>query len=222
MQTPPILAAVIVALSPLCGTQAAEPASRPNIVLLYIDDWAWNGSPVAMEDSMPNSRMPILHMPNVERLAREGMKFRNAYGSPQCSPARVCVQTGQSSPRNGFTVFLGSKETYFDTKKEFGKFPLTPNVSDMEIDKEATTIPEALQPLGYVSAHIGKWHMRGDPGEHGYALHDGDTSNTPGNTLRRSREHRNAATRHAPETLRRNDGLPQAGRGSFPEGEPRL
>ena len=30
------------------------------------------------------------------------------------------------------------------------------------------TIPEALKPLGYVSAHIGKWHMRGDPGEHGY------------------------------------------------------
>ena len=162
---------------------AAGPGPKPNIVLLYIDDWSWNGSPVPMDDALRNSRMPILNMPNVERLAREGMKFRNAYGSPQCSPARVCVQTGQSSPRNGFTVFMGSKETYYDTKKEFEKFPLTPNVSDLEIDKEATTIPEALKPLGYVSAHIGKWHMRGDPGEHGYALHDGDTSNTPGNTV---------------------------------------
>ena len=37
----------------------------------------------------------------------------------------------------------------------------------MEIDPEAVTIPEALKPLGYVSAHIGKWHMRGDPGERG-------------------------------------------------------
>jgi arylsulfatase A len=183
VKTPPILAALLVAIALLCGTQAAEPPSRPNIVLFYIDDWAWNGSPVAMDDAMPNSRMPILHMPNVERLAREGMKFRNAYGSPQCSPARVCVLTGQASPRNGFTVFMGTKETYYDTDKGFEKFPLIPNVSDTEIDKEATTIPEALQPLGYVSAHIGKWHMRGDPGEHGYALHDGDTSNTPGNTL---------------------------------------
>ena len=162
---------------------AAGLGPKPNIVLLYIDDWSWNGSPVPMDDAVPNSRMPILNMPNVERLAREGMKFRNAYGSPQCSPARACVQTGQSSPRNGFTVFMGSKETYYDTKKEFQKFPLTPNVSDMEIDKDATTIPEALKPLGYVSAHIGKWHMRGDPGEHGYSLHDGDTSNTPGNTV---------------------------------------
>jgi arylsulfatase A len=161
----------------------AAAAQKPNIVLFYIDDWSWNGSPVAMDDAMANSHMPVLKMPSVERLAREGMKFRNAYGSPQCSPARVCIQTGQSSPRNGFTVFLGSKEAYYDTKKEFATYPLTPNVSDMEIDQDATTIPEALQPLGYVSAHIGKWHMRGDPGEHGYALHDGDTSNTPGNTL---------------------------------------
>ena len=96
--------------APLRDASAAAPsAPKPNIVLLYIDDWAWNGTPVAMDDAMPNSRMPVLRMPNVERLAREGMKFRNAYGSPQCSPARVCVQTGQSSPRNGFTVFLGSK-----------------------------------------------------------------------------------------------------------------
>ena len=53
----------------------------------------------------------------------------------------------------------------------------------MTIDEDAVTIPEALKPLGYVSAHIGKWHMRGDPGDEGYALHDGDTSNKPGNTL---------------------------------------
>ena len=177
-----VLLTYLVVSAPLRDA-AAELVPKPNIVLLYIDDWACNGSPVAMDDSMANSRMPVIEMPNVERLAREGMKFRNAYGSPQCSPARVCIQTGQSSPRNGFTVFLGSKEDYYDTRKEFETSPLTPNVSDMEIDQEATTIPEALQPLGYVSAHIGKWHMRGDPGEHGYALHDGDTSNTPGNTL---------------------------------------
>ena len=53
--------------------RAEGAAEKPNIVLLFIDDWAWNGSPVAMDDSMPNSRMPILQMPNVERLASEGM-----------------------------------------------------------------------------------------------------------------------------------------------------
>ena len=54
----------------------------------------------------------------------------------------------------------------------------------MTIDEDAVTIPEALKPLGYVSAHIGKWHMRGNPGDEGYVVHDGDTNNNPGNTLR--------------------------------------
>lgn len=162
---------------------AEESQSKPNIVLLFIDDWAWNGSPVPMDDAMENSRMPVLQMPNVERLAREGMKFRNAYASPQCSPSRVCVQTGMSSPRNGYTVYMnGRGQEYYDEKGYKG-YPVIPCVSDMTIDEDTVTIPEALKPLGYVSAHIGKWHMRGDPGDEGYAVHDGDTDNKPGNTL---------------------------------------
>jgi len=165
------------------GSVYAAATDKPNIVLLYVDDWAWNGTPVAMDDTMANSRMPVLRMPNVERLAHAGMKFRNAYASPQCSPARVCVQTGQSSARSGFTVFMNDKgQDYYD-RKGFGKFPVIPCISDMTIDPDAVTIPEALNPLGYVCAHLGKWHMRGDPGAEGYAVHDGDTTNTPGNTV---------------------------------------
>ena len=174
-----------LALCALCGTLASVSAvgqGKPNIVLLYIDDWAWNGTPVAMDDSMENSRMPVLQMPNFESLASQGMRFRNAYGSPQCSPARVSVQTGQSAPRSGFTVYLGSREPYYDANQEYRAYPLIPNVSDLELDEGAVTIAEALDPLGYVSAHVGKWHMRGDPGKAGYALHDGDTNNKPGNT----------------------------------------
>jgi len=164
-----------------CSLAVAE--QKPNIVLLFIDDWAWNGSPVRMDDSAGNSQMPILEMPHVERLANEGMKFTNAYASPQCSPSRVCVQTGQSSPRNGFTVYMNDRgQDYYDAKGYPG-FPVVPCVSDMTIDSDAVTIPEVLKPLGYVAAHIGKWHMRGDPGDEGYVLHDGDTDNKPGNTL---------------------------------------
>ena len=170
-----------VALGSLAN--AADVSTKPNIVMLFIDDWAWNGSPVPMDDSMENSRMPAVHMPNVERLAREGMKFRNAYASPQCSPSRVCLQTGQSSPRNGFTVYLNSRgQEYYNASQNKG-FPLVSCISDMTIDPNTTTIPEALAPLGYACAHIGKWHMRGDPGDEGYLLHDGDTNNNPGNTL---------------------------------------
>ena len=65
------------------------PKEKPNIVMIYVDDWAWNGSPVAMDDAMENSRMPVLQMPNVQRLAEQGMKFRNAYGSCLCADRPV-------------------------------------------------------------------------------------------------------------------------------------
>ncbi|MEL6108588.1 MAG: sulfatase [Planctomycetota bacterium] len=165
------------------GQAEVDSSTKPNIVLLFIDDWAWNGTPVPMNDAMANSKMPILRMPNIERLARVGMKFTHAYASPQCSPSRVCVQTGQSSPRNGFTVFMNDRgQDYYD-EKGYPSFPVIPCISDMTIDADTVTIPEALKPLGYVSAHVGKWHMRGDPADEGYVLHDGDTSNNPGNTL---------------------------------------
>lgn len=128
--------------------------------------------------------MPVLRMPNIEKLARGGMKFTNAYASPQCSPARVCVQTGQSNPRSGFTVYMGGKGEYYDTRRQYARMPLIHNATDQELDEDAVTIAEALKPLGYVSAHLGKWHMRGDPGKEGYVLHDGDTNNNPGNTLK--------------------------------------
>ena len=179
----------------------AHAQDKPNIVLLFIDDWAWNGSPIAMDDTLDNSRMPILQMPNVERLAREGMKFRNAYASPQCSPSRVCVQTGKSSPRSGFTVYMNDRgQDYFDAKG-FPSYPVVPCISDMTIDPEAVTIAEALKPLGYVSAHIGKWHMRGDPGDEGYALHDGDTNNNPGNTLTSNLKEGQEKPRRLPDDL---------------------
>ena len=156
---------------------------KPNIVLLLIDDWAWTGTSVRMDDNMPNSQMPLLQMPNLEKLAEQGMKFRNAYSAaPQCSPSRVALQTGQSSPRNGFTVYMNNGGSdYYDTNKGYSQFPVVPCVSDMTIDKDALTIPEVLKPLGYASAHIGKWHMRDSPEDEGYVVHDGATTNNEGN-----------------------------------------
>ncbi len=161
-----------------------EKSSHPNIVMIFIDDWAWNGTPVPMDDSMPNSGMPLLQMPNLEKLAEQGMKFQNAYsGAPQCSPSRVALQTGQSSPRNGFTVYMNSGgQKYYNESKKYSRFPVVPNVSDETIDADATTIPETLKPLGYACAHLGKWHMRGNPGDEGYLVHDGSTSNSQGNS----------------------------------------
>jgi arylsulfatase A-like enzyme len=64
-------------------------------------------------------------------------------------------------------------QDYFD-EKGYPELPVIPRISDMTIDPDTGTIPEALKPLGYVSAHISTWHMRGDPSDEGYTLHDGD------------------------------------------------
>ena len=174
-----------VFLSVACQpNNATNDNAKPINVLLFIEDWAWNGTPIAMDESMTNSLMPLLQMPNLDKLANQGMKFRNAYsGAPQCSPSRVALQTGQSSARNGFTVFMNNGGSdYYDPNKAYSKFPVIPCVSDMTIDSDAVTIPEALNPLGYSCAHFGKWHMRGNPEDEGYLVHDGPTSNKEGNS----------------------------------------
>ncbi|MEO0452548.1 MAG: sulfatase-like hydrolase/transferase [Verrucomicrobiota bacterium] len=178
------LSAIFYVLSAIgCVTLTA--ATKPNIVFLYVDDWAWSGTPIAMDEVHENSRMPILQMPNLTKMAEQGMKFRNAYGGPQCAPARVSIQTGQSAPRSGYTLVLGKiKDDYYDMRKQWSGLPLIPNVSDTSIKPDAVTIPEVLKPLGYASAHVGKWHMYSDPGAEGYIVHDGDTTNTPGNTIK--------------------------------------
>lgn len=185
MNTPTRLILKLLLALVSIGTLEAKD-QKPNIVLLYIDDWAWNGSSVAMHPDMPNSKMPVVQMPNIDRLAREGMVFQNAYGSPQCSPARACILTGQTSARNGFTVYMNPRDdTYYDTSKEYDGFKVLACVANKSMEPKNTFgIPKALAPLGYESAHIGKWHMRSDPGEHGYSVHDGDTDNNPGNTIK--------------------------------------
>ncbi len=155
----------------------------PNIVMLFVDDWAWNGSPVLMDERMLNSGMPeLVSMPNVEMMAAQGMVFRNAYASPQCGPSRVCLQTGTSGARNGFTVVTGKNDGYFNFT-EPSTHPIISSTADGNIRPDAVTIPEALAPMGYKSAHVGKWHMGGNPANEGYILHDGNTSNNPGQTL---------------------------------------
>ena len=76
--------------------------SRPNIIVFMVDDMGW------MDTSLPfgDSIMPLnkrYHTPNMERLAREGMKFTNAYAQPICTPTRVSMLTGMNSAQTKIT-----------------------------------------------------------------------------------------------------------------------
>jgi arylsulfatase A-like enzyme len=112
---------------------------------------------------------------NIDRLAREGMVFSDAYAAaPNCAPSRASLLTGQYTPRHGvFTV--GSSER---GKAEQRRIVPTPNRTTLA--PEHVTIAEVLAEAGYATAMIGKWHL-GDAPDHD-PLSQGFQMNVAGNT----------------------------------------
>jgi arylsulfatase A-like enzyme len=88
--------------------------------------------------------------PNLDRLAKEGMLFRNAYSAcPVCSPTRAAMMTGKYTPRVDITNFIAG------VKK--GKL-LPPDYSH-QLALDEVTIAEAFKEAGYATGFAGKWHL---------------------------------------------------------------
>lgn len=108
-------------------------ASRPNIVILYADDMGYGD--LAIQN--PDSKIPT---PNLDRLAREGLRFTDAHSSSGvCTPSRYALLTGRFHWRK-FHGIVNSFER--------------PVLDDSEL-----TLPELLKSKGYRTACIGKWHL---------------------------------------------------------------
>lgn len=115
---------------------AAEPARRPNVVLLYADDMGVGDVAAAN----PDSKIPT---PHLDRLAREGTRFTNAHSSSGiCTPSRYALLHG----RYHWRKFHGIVNAF------------EPPV----LDPERTTLAELLTSQGYRTACIGKWHLGWD------------------------------------------------------------
>ena len=103
MPTLPRLPLLLWFIGALCApSPAAErTAQQPNIVFILVDDMPWFGTPVRMSPNLPESAMAFRHMPNVEKLAAQGMTFRNAYAAAgMCGPSRCSIQTGMMTARH--------------------------------------------------------------------------------------------------------------------------
>jgi arylsulfatase A-like enzyme len=164
------------------GAFAAQSAAPPNFVFILVDDMPWFGTPVRMDPARPDSAMAFRQMPNVERLATQGMTFRNARSAAgMCGPSRCSIMTGMMtahhlySGNGGFGPKTDGNVTYL-TRGQDAQRPLLQPEPQGNI--RFPSIGDVLRSARYATAHFGKWHLYGGgPAKHGFDESDGETDN---------------------------------------------
>lgn len=137
----------------LCTAGAAD---KPNIFLFLVDDMGWM-------DSEPYGSQ-YYETPNMTRLAKQAMRFTNAYAMPLCSPTRASILSGQYSSRHRVTSASGHQPpapadaSPYPEKAAPGR-PLLYADSKNYLDPKMITLAEALRDAGYRTGHFGKWHL---------------------------------------------------------------
>jgi arylsulfatase A-like enzyme len=147
-----------------CPLTAAE---RPNILFILMDDMGWRDAGCYGST--------YYETPNIDRLAREGMRFTNAYvNAPVCTPSRACIISGQSCPRHGIYIVSpdpSDAKNWDAYRSSIARRPLVPVENNKTLPASVVGLPAALKPAGYVTAFTGKWHHRPDPTALGFDQH---------------------------------------------------
>lgn len=129
------------------GKDAAA-VRRPNILFICTDDQRHDALSVVQREQGERGRFPWLRTPHMDRLAAEGVRFRNAFVvNSLCSPSRAVFLTGRYSHLNGVA-------------SNVRPFPVT-NV----------TYATLLRGAGYTTGYIGKWHMGRQMERPGFDFH---------------------------------------------------
>ena len=125
-----------------CGAKE-EAVPKPNIIILLADDLGYNDVSCYRNENFPqqSDSFPTSQTPNLDLLARQGIRFTNFYcGAAVSSPSRAALMTGRNCTRTGVYNYLEQN-------------------SPMHLRDSEVTIAEVLKQADYATGHFGKWHL---------------------------------------------------------------
>jgi len=139
-----VLARRVVMLAIFIGAVVSSVTAaerKPNFLFIYTDDQRWDAIGVVQREQGERARFPWFKSPHMDRLATEGVRFRNAFVTMSlCAPSRAAFLTGRYNHLNGVT-------------NNHTPFPV-----------DSVTHATLLRKAGYRTAYIGKWHMGNQKG----------------------------------------------------------
>ncbi len=130
------LSALVAALA-FAGPAPAADATKPNLVFFLMDDMGYGD--IAPFNSDTKNRTP-----NIDRMAREGMKLTSFYAAPVCTPSRAQILTGCYAKRVSLPQVI---------------MPDSP----IGLNRDEHTIASLLRAQGYATLCVGKWHVGDQP-----------------------------------------------------------
>jgi arylsulfatase A-like enzyme len=140
--------ASIIPASIILESGRAQPA-KPNVIFILLDDFGYTD--LACYGSK------YYETPNIDRLAREGLRFTNAYAAcPVSSPTRASIMTGRYPVNTGITDWIPGRQA---TNSGSPDDKLMALPFKLQLDLEETTIAEVLKKNGYTTMISGKWHL---------------------------------------------------------------
>ena len=134
-----LFSSAIVAAAMFAALPAMAQEAKPNIVFILADN-------VGYGDLGPygGGELRGAPTPNIDQLARDGLRLTQFLVEPGCTPSRAALMTGQYSIRNGLSLII---------------VPGSPST----LSKDAVTMGDLFKGAGYATAIFGKWHLGVEP-----------------------------------------------------------
>lgn len=161
--TAPLATLAAASLATTANCQPVRQQERPNIILFLVDDMGWQDTSVPF-DTVKSPLNAKFHTPSMERLAKRGTKFTQAYACSISSPSRCSLMTGMNQARHRVTNWTFGYNTATDEPDTTLIIPkwnvngIQP-VAGIEHSAEATSFVQLLNDSGYRTIHVGKGHF---------------------------------------------------------------